>query len=71
MYREKSKQGSLDPLLGNIQSAYNYYNDCSKITDELVTRAHMQPPYTNYTVSFKGALDHIIHNKRLRVLELL
>jgi len=31
----------------------------------------MQPAYTNYTVSFKGALDHIIHNSKLKVLELL
>ena len=31
----------------------------------------MQPQFTNYTVSFKGALDHIMHNNKLRVIDLL
>lgn len=31
----------------------------------------MQPRFTNYTVSFKGALDHILHNNKLQVIELL
>jgi len=31
----------------------------------------MQPAYTNYTVSFKGSLDHILVNDKLKPLELL
>ena len=35
-------------------------------------RAESNPPYTNYSVSFKGTLDHILFDKnRLQVLELL
>lgn len=71
MFRDKTAEGLLEPLVGNLQSAYNQYNTTSHITEELVTRMHMQPLYTNYTVSFKGALDHILHNEKLRVLELL
>lgn len=31
----------------------------------------MQPKFTNYTVSFKGALDHILTNHKFSVVELL
>ena len=31
----------------------------------------MQPEFTNYTFYFKGTIDHILHNSKLKVLELL
>ncbi len=49
-----------------MQSVYNQYNQTND-----VTRTAMQPQFTNYTVSFKGALDHILINDKFQVLELL
>ena len=60
----------LFPLLDNLQSAYNAYNDLSH-SDATVTRENLQPKFTNYTVDFKGCLDHILINNRFKVVELL
>ena len=38
----------------------------------MYNRAETNPNYTNYTVSFKGTLDHILYDRhKLEVLELL
>jgi mRNA deadenylase 3'-5' endonuclease subunit Ccr4 len=34
-------------------------------------RAKLQPLYTNYTETFKGTLDHLLHNECLLPLEML
>ena len=56
------------PLIGQLQSAYSLY----QTSDDSLSRADTNPNYTNYTVSFKGTLDHILYEKsHLEVLELL
>ena len=36
-----------------------------------MVRSQRCPPFTNYTKTFQGTLDHIIHNKQLRLLSIL
>lgn len=36
-----------------------------------VSREFSQPKFTNYSLKFKGVMDHIMHNNRLKVIELL
>ena len=71
MQKQKVESGVLGPVHKKLQSAYNKYNDPTRIKKELVTRDDVQPRYTNYTVSFQGALDHIVHNDKLEVVSLL
>jgi len=38
---------------------------------ESAPRDFKQPRFTNYSLKFKGSLDHIMHDNKLKVLELL
>jgi len=54
-------------LRGQIRSAYSYYNAGTDVESRY-------PEYTNYTVKFKGTLDHLFYNadhvKLLKLLEM-
>lgn len=70
----KKQSRQLMPLYGKMRSAYeNYQCPPNKITaDERLTRDETFPSYTNYTVNFKGTLDHIFYNQdALKVKHLL
>ena len=66
--------GQLDPLIGNLASAYqNYDLPVGRVpSDQTLSRAETMPKYTNYKVSFQGTLDHIFYNtNQMKVVELL
>ena len=58
----------MDPLLGNLKCAYEYYKDSNSPN---VTREDKMPLYTNYTFNFKATLDHIFYNDKAKLLSLL
>ena len=64
----------MDPIIGKIESAYQYYDlQAGRIaTDETLTRDQTFPKFTHYTSSFHGTLDHLFYNTdRLEVTHLL
>ena len=64
----------MDPLIGNIQSAYQMYDiQAGRIaTDERLSRDQTMPRFTNYVQNFQGTLDHIFYNTdQLKVTHLL
>ena len=74
MLEKKADNGLLEPLFGNLQSAYQFYDlKAGRIaTDETISRAETMPKFTNYTEKFNGTLDHIFFNKnKLDVVQLL
>lgn len=66
-------------MAGNLESVYSLYNlkvegddGCFKVSPQLRKRDETNPKFTNYSVDFKGTLDHILYNKaKLEVLEFL
>ena len=73
LFQRKAANGLLDPLVGNLTTAYQFYElpPGRVATDQTLTRKQTMPTYTNYTVNFKGTLDHILVNERFTVLKLL
>ena len=73
-YQAQAASGQC-PLTGQLQSAYSLYQlpEGEDATEgKPLSRTQTNPRYTNYTVSFKGTLDHILYEKnKLEVLELL
>jgi mRNA deadenylase 3'-5' endonuclease subunit Ccr4 len=66
--------GQMEPLIGNLKTAYQYYDlQAGRVAeDETLTREETMPKYTNYTLNFQGTLDHIFYNSdRLKVTHLL
>lgn len=64
----------MDPIIGQIESAYQYYDlQAGRVaTDETLTRDETFPKFTHYTSSFHGTLDHLFYNTdRLEVTHLL
>ena len=74
------------PLAGNLESVYSLYNlgresegdetsrttETNSDTQSQIRRDEANPKFTNYSVDFKGTLDHILYNKqKLEVLEFL
>ena len=65
LYRSLRDEGKLSLVDNNLTSAYNKYNaGCN-------SRLESQPAFTNWSVSFKGTMDHIFYNDKLEVRELL
>lgn len=72
--RRMVSQGSLDPLLGTLASAYECYDlPVGRVPhDQTLKRDETMPRFTNYKEHFQGTLDHIFYNKdKFEVLELL
>ena len=64
----------MEPIIGNIESAYDYYRLRSDDQEKnmVLTRAQTMPDFTNFTRTFHGTLDHIFYNTdRLEVMNLL
>ena len=64
----------MEPIIGNIESAYDYYRLRSDDTErnKTLTREQTMPVFTNFTRNFYGTLDHLFYNKdKLEVMSLL
>ena len=71
---ERGKETNLAPIRDNLQSAYAFYQLPPGETNysDSFSRTDTSPPHTNYTVKFKGTLDHIIYRQSaITLLELL
>lgn len=54
----------MEPVIGKIKSAYQYYHlDVGRVaSDETLNREQTMPVFTNYKTPFYGTLDHIFYN---------
>ena len=74
MLKRKVDQGMMDPLIGNLRTAYQDYElPVNRVAeDQTLTRAETMPKWTHYKKDFNGTLDHLFYNcNALEVGELL
>ena len=76
MLQLKINSGTMDPIIGNMLSAYHHYNNKAQVTrgSEFMrqVREETMPLFTNYTRNFHGTIDHIFYtNKSLELTHLL